>query len=76
MAIAAKIPMMATTIINSMSVKPCCIFLSILTPGDEHENLTIEQRLAPVTGNEQASCQAYVPIRKYMKYLSNQENVD
>jgi hypothetical protein len=37
MAMAAKMPMMATTIINSMSVKPCCIFLSILTPGDEHE---------------------------------------
>jgi hypothetical protein len=40
MAIAAKIPMMATTIINSMSVKPFWILLNIFTPEDELEKNT------------------------------------
>src|ERR1700722_6031506 len=67
MAIAAKIPMIATTIINSMRVKPCCTFLNILTPVECTNQSRIEQRPMPVIGRKQAVCQCSVFAPKRMK---------
>jgi hypothetical protein len=68
--------MMATTIINSMRVKPCCTFLSILTPGDErYKQFNFEQRRGPVTGMKQAPCQKFSIYCKHMNLLDNLEDI-
>jgi hypothetical protein len=60
-----------------MSVKPFCIFLSILTPGDEHEmNADIRTTACAMPGKEQALCQSCAPACKYLNIINNQTDID
>jgi hypothetical protein len=67
---------MATTIINSMSVKPFCTCLNInelLLMKTKQSNL--RQRPAPVIGIEQALCQGGIGRLKSMNYKNNFSNL-
>jgi hypothetical protein len=66
-AIAAKMPMMATTIINSIKVKPCCTFFMIEKPLLILKRFPLHRRVKRLGGYSASAVPRSAPMSKLLQ---------